>query len=75
MDQIVKELHEIEDSLSDLERKGVEMEKKLRSCEEGTFQGISLHSLGVPPYFVEYRQRDEIMLTSIKAMGGGKSSV
>lgn len=34
MDQIVKELREIEDSLGDLERKGVEMEKRLRSCEE-----------------------------------------
>lgn len=38
MDQIVKELREIEDCLGDLERKGVEMEKSLRSCEEGTFQ-------------------------------------
>ncbi|XP_070957795.1 MICAL-like protein 2 [Oncorhynchus clarkii lewisi] len=34
MDQIVKELCEIGDSLGDLERKGVEMEKRLRSCEE-----------------------------------------
>ncbi|XP_023869030.1 MICAL-like protein 2 isoform X2 [Salvelinus sp. IW2-2015] len=34
MDQMVKELREIEDSLGDLERKGVEMEKRLRSCEE-----------------------------------------
>ncbi|XP_038844531.1 MICAL-like protein 2 [Salvelinus namaycush] len=34
MDQIVKELRDIEDSLGDLERKGVEMEKRLRSCEE-----------------------------------------
>ncbi|XP_024270019.2 MICAL-like protein 2 isoform X1 [Oncorhynchus tshawytscha] len=34
MDQIVKELREIGDSLGDLERKGVEMEKRLRSCEE-----------------------------------------
>ncbi|XP_029583573.1 MICAL-like protein 2 isoform X1 [Salmo trutta] len=34
MDQIVKELREIEDCLGDLERKGVEMEKRLRSCEE-----------------------------------------
>ncbi|XP_041737633.1 MICAL-like protein 2 [Coregonus clupeaformis] len=34
MDQIVKELREIDDCLGDLERKGVEMEKRLRSCEE-----------------------------------------
>nr|XP_046186491.1 MICAL-like protein 2 [Oncorhynchus gorbuscha] len=34
MDQIVKELRDIEDILGDLERKGVEMEKRLRSCEE-----------------------------------------
>uniref|UniRef100_A0AAY5KP39 MICAL-like protein 2 n=2 Tax=Esox lucius TaxID=8010 RepID=A0AAY5KP39_ESOLU len=33
-DQIVKELRQIEDSLGDLERKGVEMEKRLRCCEE-----------------------------------------
>ncbi|XP_062303559.1 MICAL-like protein 2a [Osmerus eperlanus] len=34
MDDIVKELNGIEDSLSDLEREGVEMEKNLRTCEE-----------------------------------------
>ncbi|XP_020342130.1 MICAL-like protein 2 isoform X1 [Oncorhynchus kisutch] len=34
MDQMVKELRDIEDILADLERKGVEMEKRLRSCEE-----------------------------------------
>nr|XP_029480196.1 MICAL-like protein 2 [Oncorhynchus nerka] len=34
MDQIVKELRDIEDILGDLERKGVGMEKRLRSWEE-----------------------------------------
>ncbi|XP_071781826.2 MICAL-like protein 2a [Centroberyx gerrardi] len=33
-DQIVKELSDIETNLSDLEKEGVELEKKLRSCEE-----------------------------------------
>lgn len=35
MNDIVKELNGIENSLSDLEREGVEMEKNLRTCEEG----------------------------------------
>ncbi|KAL0992827.1 hypothetical protein UPYG_G00099060 [Umbra pygmaea] len=34
MDQILKELHLIEEGLGDLEREGVDMEKRLRSCEE-----------------------------------------
>ncbi|XP_056144352.1 MICAL-like protein 2a [Lampris incognitus] len=34
VDQIVKELNDIEMKLSNLEKEGVELEKKLRSCEE-----------------------------------------
>ncbi|XP_072531033.1 MICAL-like protein 2a isoform X2 [Salminus brasiliensis] len=35
MEQITKELQEIEDSLSDLEKEGIDLERRLRSCEEG----------------------------------------
>ncbi|XP_036422656.1 MICAL-like protein 2a isoform X2 [Colossoma macropomum] len=34
MEQITKELQEIEDSLSDLEKEGIDLERRLRSCEE-----------------------------------------
>ncbi|XP_062386992.1 MICAL-like protein 2a [Sardina pilchardus] len=34
MDEIVKELGEIEENLNELEREGVDLEKRLRSCEE-----------------------------------------
>lgn len=35
IEQITKELQEIENSLSDLEKAGIDLERKLRSCEEG----------------------------------------
>lgn len=35
MEQITQELQEIEDSLSDLEKEGIDLERRLRSCEEG----------------------------------------
>ncbi|KAK3532698.1 hypothetical protein QTP86_028066 [Hemibagrus guttatus] len=34
MEQIAKELQEIENSLSDLEKVGIDLERRLRSCEE-----------------------------------------
>lgn len=37
VEQIEKELNDIETNLAHLEKEGVELEKKLRSCEEGTF--------------------------------------
>lgn len=37
VEQIEKELNDIETNLAQLEKEGVELEKKLRSCEEGTF--------------------------------------
>lgn len=36
-EQIEKELNDIETNLAQLEKEGVELEKKLRICEEGTF--------------------------------------
>lgn len=37
VEQIERELNDIETNLAQLEKEGVELEKKLRSCEEGTF--------------------------------------
>lgn len=37
VEQIDRELTDIETNLAQLEKEGVELEKKLRSCEEGTF--------------------------------------
>lgn len=37
VEQIERELNDIETNLAHLEKEGVELEKKLRSCEEGTF--------------------------------------
>lgn len=37
VEQIDGELNDIETNLAQLEKEGVELEKKLRSCEEGTF--------------------------------------
>lgn len=34
-EEILRELKEIEMKLNDLEKKGVELEKQLRQCEEG----------------------------------------
>lgn len=36
VEQIERELNDIETNLAQLEKEGVELEKKLRSCEEGT---------------------------------------
>lgn len=36
VEQIEKQLMEIETNLAHLEKEGVELEKKLRRCEEGT---------------------------------------
>lgn len=41
-EQIEKELNDIETNLAQLEKEGVELEKKLRICEEGTFFLLSL---------------------------------
>lgn len=46
-EDIIKELQEIEDNLNELEKRGVELEVRLRSCEEGemntgsSFVGLS----------------------------------
>lgn len=34
-EDLLKELQEIEDNLNELEKRGVELEVKLRTCEEG----------------------------------------
>lgn len=34
-EDIIKELQDIEDNLNELEKRGVELEVKLRTCEEG----------------------------------------
>lgn len=42
VEQIERELNDIETNLAQLEKEGVELEKKLRSCEEGTFFPVTL---------------------------------
>ncbi|XP_018594307.1 protein-methionine sulfoxide oxidase mical2b isoform X2 [Scleropages formosus] len=46
-EEILKELKEIEDNLNDLEKKGVELEKRLRRCEEEGEEDVLMDDLMV----------------------------
>ncbi|XP_036804623.1 MICAL-like protein 2 isoform X2 [Oncorhynchus mykiss] len=46
-EEILRELQEIEDSVNELERKGVDLEKQLRSCEEEGEEDVMMDDLMV----------------------------
>ncbi|XP_064858259.1 MICAL-like protein 2 [Oncorhynchus nerka] len=46
-EEILRELQEIEDSVNELERKGVDLEKQLRSCEEEGEEDVVMDDLMV----------------------------
>lgn len=46
-DEIMKELQDIEDNLNELEKRGVELEMRLRSCEDGAITNTRI--LKEPP--------------------------
>lgn len=50
MEQIERDLNDIETNVAQLEKEGVELEKKLRSCEEGTL--LSLNFSHFIPFFL-----------------------
>lgn len=50
MEQIERQLNDIETNLAHLEKEGVELEQKLRSCEEGTFYVFHFSFLLVKTY-------------------------
>lgn len=59
VEQIERELNDIETNLAQLEKDGVELEKKLRSCEEGTC------SPTLPPFFL-FRHPNKIECGQIR---------
>lgn len=71
-EQIEKELNDIETNLAQLEKEGVELEKKLRSCEEGTFfwhssPGTNIsHFLPFPCLDVKIELKVEMSETALK---------
>lgn len=57
VEQIERELNDIETNLAQLEKEGVELEKKLRSCEEGTLPQLDIfsHFLPLPCLYLQIK--------------------
>lgn len=59
MEQIERDLNDIETNLAQLEKEGVELEKRLRSCEEGTlFLSLCNPLQQIFPHFLPFPRLD-----------------